>query len=60
MSSRTRFNRAGQGPVTRNLTGTDLGGLTLTPGVYKFDTSAQLTGKLTLDGTSDPDAQFTG
>jgi type VI secretion system secreted protein VgrG len=49
---------AGQTPVTRNLTGTDLGGLTLTPGVYKFDTSAQLTGKLTLDGTSAPDAQF--
>ena len=37
-----------------NLTGTDLGGLTLAPGVYRFDTSAQLTGALTLDfaGTS--------
>lgn len=27
----------------------DLGGLTLTPGVYKYDTSAQLTGALTLN-----------
>src|ERR1700694_5192690 len=35
--------------VTKNLTGKDLGGLTLTPGVYKFDSEAQLTGTLTLD-----------
>ncbi len=40
---------AGRAP-TQNLTGQDLGGMTLTPGVYKFDTSAQLTGTLTLDG----------
>lgn len=40
---------AGQAP-TANLTGQDLGGMTLTPGVFKFDTSAQLTGTLTLDG----------
>jgi hypothetical protein len=32
------------------LTGTDLGGLTLTPGAYCFSSSAQLTGTLTLDG----------
>ncbi|HZK17091.1 MAG TPA: ice-binding family protein, partial [Anaerolineaceae bacterium] len=32
-----------------NLTGQDLGGMTLTPGVYCFDSSAQLTGTLTLD-----------
>ncbi len=32
-----------------NLTGTDLGGLALAPGVYRFDNSAQLTGGLTLD-----------
>lgn len=36
--------------TTQDLTGTDLGGLTLTPGVYSFSTSAQLTGILTLDG----------
>jgi hypothetical protein len=33
-----------------NLSGQDLGGLTLTPGVYCFDSSAQLTGTLTLTG----------
>jgi len=36
-------------PVNSNLTGTDLGGLTLASGVYKFNSSAQLTGTLTLD-----------
>jgi len=36
-------------PFTFDLTGQDLGGLTLTPGVYNFDNSAQLTGTLTLD-----------
>jgi hypothetical protein len=33
-----------------NLSGSDLGGLTLTPGVYCFDSSAGLTGTLTLSG----------
>jgi hypothetical protein len=32
------------------LTGQDLGGMTLTPGVYCFASSAQLTGQLTLNG----------
>jgi Ice-binding-like/PEP-CTERM motif len=45
-------------PVTSILTGQDLGGLTLTPGVYFFETSAQLTGTLTLDFQGDPNAQF--
>ena len=36
--------------VDANLTGTDLGTLVLSPGVYKFDTAAQLTGDLVLDG----------
>ena len=39
-----------------DLTGQDLGGLTLVPGVYCFSTSAQLTGTLTLDAQGDPDA----
>jgi hypothetical protein len=41
-----------------NLTGQDLGGLTLTPGVYCFDTSAQLTGALVLDAQGDSGAVF--
>lgn len=41
-----------------NRTGVDLGGKTLTPGVYKFNTSAQLTGALTLDAQGDSGALF--
>jgi hypothetical protein len=41
-----------------NLTGQDLGGLTLTPGVYNFEDSAQLTGALTLDFLGNPSADF--
>jgi len=41
---------------TSDLSGQDLGGLTLTPGVYKFDSSAQLTGKLTLNAQGDANA----
>jgi type VI secretion system secreted protein VgrG len=44
--------------LTQTLTGTDLGGLTLTPGVYFFATSAFLTGTLTLDAQGNPDALF--
>jgi hypothetical protein len=36
-----------------DLTGQNLGGLTLTPGIYNFNTSAQLTGALTLFGVGD-------
>lgn len=45
-------------PTVNNLTGQDLGGLTLTPGVYHFDTSATLGGILTLDAQNDPNARF--
>ena len=41
---------------TGNLTGQDLGGLTLIPGVYHFDSSAQLTGTLTLDAQNSNNA----
>jgi hypothetical protein len=43
-----------------NLTGQNLGGLNLTPGVYTFDSSAQLTGALTLnfEGLSDVNFVF--
>jgi hypothetical protein len=45
-------------PTLVDLTGTDLGGLTLVPGVYGFTSSAQLTGTLTLDAQGDPNALF--
>ena len=45
-------------PCTGNLTGQNLGGLTLTPGVYCFDTSAQLTGTLTLNAQGSSGAVF--
>jgi uncharacterized repeat protein (TIGR01451 family) len=41
---------------TSDLTGQDLGGRTLVPGVYCFSSSAQLTGALTLDAGGDPSA----
>jgi type VI secretion system secreted protein VgrG len=43
---------------THILTGEDLGGMTLTPGVYFFASTAQLTGTLTLDDGGNPNAQF--
>jgi hypothetical protein len=48
---------AGETPI-QNLTGQDLGGLTLGPGVRKFDATAQLTGTLILDAGGDPNARF--
>jgi type VI secretion system secreted protein VgrG len=45
-------------PFTSNLTGQDLGLLTLTSGVYKFNTSAQLTGTLTLDAEGNDNAYW--
>jgi uncharacterized repeat protein (TIGR01451 family) len=41
---------------TSDLTGQDLGGKTLVPGVYCFSSSAQLTGALTLNAGGDPSA----
>src|SRR5581483_2801923 len=52
------YNDAAGAPCGTVLTGTDLGGLTLVPGVYCFSSSAQLTGTLTLDGQGDPNAQW--
>jgi autotransporter-associated beta strand protein len=48
------YNTLAGEPVTTILTGVNLGGLTLTPGVYQFASSAQLTGTLKLDNTLNP------
>ena len=45
-------------PFTSDLSGQNLGGLTLIPGVYFFSSSAQLTGTLTLNAQGDPNAFF--
>jgi hypothetical protein len=44
----TGYTDAAHAPSTSNLSGKDLGGQNLTPGVYTFSSSAQLTGPLTL------------
>lgn len=41
-----------------DLTGLDLAGMVLTPGVYHFDTTAGLNGALTLDFASNPAGDF--
>jgi hypothetical protein len=52
------YNVAAGTPCNVDLTGQNLGGLTLTPGVYCFSTSAFLTGTLTLDLQGNPGALF--
>ena len=54
----TAYNDLAGRACNNDLTGQDLGGLTLTPGVYCFSSSAQLTGTLTLDAQGDPGAEF--
>lgn len=54
----TAYNQAAGLAPTQTLTGQDLGGLTLTPGVYFFSSAAQLTGTLTLNDQGDPNALF--
>ena len=54
----TAYNTAVGLARTATLTGTDLGNQVLTPGVYFFASSAQLTGQLTLNDQGNPDAVF--
>jgi type VI secretion system secreted protein VgrG len=52
----TAYNVAMGLSSTAALTGKDLGGMVLTPGIYFFASSARLTGTLTLDTLANPNA----
>jgi type VI secretion system secreted protein VgrG len=54
----TAYNALASEPCSADLTGQDLGGMTLTEGVYCFSSSAQLTGELTLDAQGNAAAVF--
>ena len=53
----TAYDVAAAEPAA-DLTGQDLGNKRLTTGAYRFSSSAQLTGALTLDAEGNPNAQF--
>lgn len=56
----TAYDVAAEQPVlpANDLSGTDLGGLKLAPGTYRYNAAALLTGALTLDAEGDPNAEF--
>jgi len=54
----TQYNALAGAPCSEDLTGQDLGGRALTPGVYCFSSSAQLTGTLTLNAQGNASAIF--
>jgi type VI secretion system secreted protein VgrG len=54
----TAYDSLSTRACTADLSGRDLGGLTLTAGVYCFASSAQLTGALVLDAAGRSDAVF--
>lgn len=54
----TAYTGAAGRPSDADLTGQDLGGLTLTAGVRTFGSTAALNGTLTLDAEGNPDAVF--
>jgi type VI secretion system secreted protein VgrG len=54
----TAYNTAAGEACGDNLTNQDLGGMTLLPGVYCFDSSAQLTGIVTLNTEGKQNPQF--
>jgi hypothetical protein len=52
------YDDAADAPCGNDLTGKDLGGMRLGPGVYCFSSSAGLTGTLTLDAHGNPNSQW--
>ncbi|KAK4541996.1 hypothetical protein LTR36_007196 [Oleoguttula mirabilis] len=56
--AQTAFTALAGQTVTTDLTGQDLGGMTLDAGVYGFSSSGGLTGALTLDGQGNSGAVF--
>lgn len=58
LDASSAYDQLGAAVVTQNLTDQSLGGRTLTPGVYSFESSAMLIGTLTLDSGNDPAALF--
>ena len=56
--ARVAYNNFAGLSATSNLSGQDLGGMTLNPGVFSFGSSAGLTGDLVLDFKGDPNAIF--
>jgi len=52
------YNEATGAPCGTDLTGKDLGGMRLGPGVYCFSSSAGLTGTVTLDAHGNPNSQW--
>ncbi|MDO9075090.1 MAG: ice-binding family protein [Rubrivivax sp.] len=58
IDARSAYNVLASQILTADLTGQNLGGRVLTAGVYRFSSSAQLTGALTLDAQGDANALF--
>lgn len=54
----TAYDTVAAMQLTHDLSGQDLGGLTLLPGVYRFSEGATLNGTLTLKDQDDLNAQF--
>ncbi len=55
----TAYNMLASKAFNTTLSNQDLGGMTLFPGVYKFDAAAAMNGMLTLDARGDPTAVWT-
>jgi hypothetical protein len=58
IDARAAWNNLAGLSVLSDLTGQDLGGMVLTPGVYKFSSDAFLNGNLRLNFQNDPNALF--